>query len=98
LDFDDKYRFLFETFTGNEIYRHYHFIYADILNVIRALGCEETVIINRESLKMAVLDCYTDLVRLKEFHYIACIFGCSCDNAKGALIEVACLRKFPECM
>jgi hypothetical protein len=91
LEFDDKYQFLLEFFPGHYIFSRYREIYRNIIKIINAQHFEEDVRIDRESLKMVVLDYFTDIVRLKQFQKIDLVN----DQKKWAYMMYWFLRRHP---
>jgi hypothetical protein len=67
---DANYQFLLEYYPGNTIFRAFNRLRSDVVNVIKGRGLEHNVIIDDESLENAILDFFTDMARLKDFHNI----------------------------
>jgi len=67
---DDHYKFLLEFFPGNIIHIRSHAFWNDIVKVLEKSGFEDKVRIDEESFQMLIIDYFTDVARIKDFHLI----------------------------
>jgi len=69
---DKHYHFLLEKF-GDKIPERIQVLWDETNKIIRGRGLEEKVRIDKESFENAILDYFTDVVRIKELHNIKTI-------------------------
>jgi len=67
---DENYQFLTEYFEVPKLHDRYESLYADIINTIEKIGIDNKAQVDEESLQMVILDYFTDIARLKDFHSI----------------------------
>jgi len=70
MEFDEKYKFICKAFTKEVVSGRYSSWLDDIQRVVNKIGAAEQFTINEEYLRLAVLDYFTDIYRLKPFHNI----------------------------
>jgi hypothetical protein len=68
--FDDKYQFLLQHYTAETIGNRYAAWLGEMQKIVNFLGGGDYFTINGTSLSLAVLDYFTDIVRLKQFQDI----------------------------
>ena len=67
--FDKHYQFLLKMF-GDKISKRFEVLWSETIIVLKAMGLEEKVRIDEESFNYAILDYFTDLAKIKEFHNV----------------------------
>ena len=67
---DQHYQFLLEYFPGDTIFLRYRNMLVQMEDIVNEMGVADQVVINEELLMRAVLDYFTDIARLKQFHNI----------------------------
>jgi len=67
---DQHYQFLLEYFPDDTIFLRYNNMLTQLKDIVTDMGVADQVEINEELLMRAVLDYFTDIARLKQFHNI----------------------------
>lgn len=65
-----KYGFILKHYSMDDLQERFGVWYSDVQKFIRKKGLEDCTVINSRRLGYAVLDYFTDMVRMKEFHEI----------------------------
>jgi hypothetical protein len=68
---DEHYRFLLDYFPDNIVFIRFKTLLSEVVAVLKKQDIMDKVRIDMESLKMVVLDYFTDIARLKDFQNIA---------------------------
>jgi hypothetical protein len=67
---DEHYKFLLDFFPGNIIHIRSNALWNDIVKVLEGSGHDEKVRIDEETFQMVIIDYFTDVARIKDFHLI----------------------------
>ena len=67
---DEHYQFLLDYFPDDTIFLRYENLLVQLIDIVVEMGVADQVEINEELLMRAVLDYFTDIARLKQFHRI----------------------------
>jgi hypothetical protein len=65
---DEHYQFLTEYFSVSKLHDRYEALWADSVRVIENTGLEDKLRIDEESFQMLIIDYFSDIARLKDFH------------------------------
>jgi hypothetical protein len=67
---DEHYEFLLKIFPGNIIHIRSNALWNDMIKVLEKTGFEEKLRIDEESFQIFIIDYFTDVARIKDFHSI----------------------------
>jgi hypothetical protein len=67
---DGEYQFLLEYFPGVKIYRRFVNLWNEVVVLVKRQGLQDKIRIDEESFHQFILDYFTDVARLKDFHGI----------------------------
>jgi hypothetical protein len=67
---DEHYNFLLEIFPGNIIHTRSKALWDDMIKVLEKTGFESKLRIDEESFHIFIIDYFTDVARIKDFHSI----------------------------
>ena len=67
---DENYQFLTQYFEVSKLHDRYETLHADIIRAIENIKLDDKAYIDEESLQTIILDYFSDIARLKDFHSI----------------------------